>query len=144
MERIIKLKNGARHKWNGLPSHHRAAVASGFLVTVLLIIVGVNLLSGKLRAANAPLSSVIFRVLVEQGIQRKYLILRGNIVGSTGKVCFAKLENAVNKDCPIEFPVVAWSDLAVRTELSLSTPVTGKIWLVNGEGIKSNELEVSF
>lgn len=143
MHRFIKLKNGAKQKWDGLPHHHRKTVIFGLFISAFLIVFIVNRLNDKPRAAGAP-SPFIFRAIIEQEPQANYLILRGNILGSPGKVCFTKEESNETNPCPVEFPLQGWSFMSVRAKITTSSPNTGKIWLLTSEGIKSNVLEVSF
>lgn len=139
MKRVRRLKDGVQQKWDGLPDHYRVVVVVGLLICFF---VSVNLLNGKLKATSSPPEPFIFRAIVEER-EPKHLILKGRILGSKGKVCFAK-EETEKGSCPVEFPVLAWGYFTVRAEITSPSPATGQIWLTSGEGVKSNQLEISF
>lgn len=153
MSRIRRIREKTNQKWQSLPNHHQLAVTVGIIASFLLIVwlVSINLIQGRSRATSTdvfpsptpnPPSPLIFRAIVEDR-QPKHLIIRGTISGSRGKVCFAEVSSNTS-NCQIEFPVLAWSHLAVRAELPPNTATTGKVWLITGERSKSNQLEVSF
>lgn len=69
------------------------------------------------------------------------IIIRGGKFGSRGQVCFRfSKETEVVSACPHQFEVLVWTSGSIRAQIPQIEKGEGMLWVVMGEGGKSNEV----
>lgn len=91
---------------------------------------------------NIPPSPRIFSVIVpSEASPGNEVIIRGGKFGSRGQVCF-RLSQEIEEPstCPHQFDVLVWTSGSIRAQIPEIEKGEGTLWVVMGEGEKSNEV----
>lgn len=94
---------------------------------------------------KVSLSPYIYSVIVPlTSSPGNEIIIRGGKFGSRGQVCFRLLqEQEESSVCPYQFEVLVWTSGSIRAKIPEIGNGEGKLWVVMGEGGKSNEVSFS-
>jgi len=82
----------------------------------------------------------IFSVIIPSSSSPgKEVIIRGGKFGSRGRVCFRFLPEAGT--CPHQFEILVWTSGSIRAQIPEIEKGEGKLWMIMGEGVRSNEFD---
>lgn len=139
-----------RQKLDSKPSRPLVIFAWAFIGIISLLTLVSAIANTRMQQESNALgdnvsltpSPRIFSVIIpSSSLPGSEVIIRGGKFGSRGQVCFRFLETEEPSACPYQFNVLVWTAGSIRAQIPEIEKGEGTLWVIMGEGRKSNEVD---